>query len=148
MAYGQTRGDRGLPSAGVVALGARLPLHPVARGVSHRRPVNHQPRVARCDHHPRNLRGVVVFDRHHDAADRDPVVVGVRARRAVGKRDRIVRGVRVVTGLHRHRLGSVPVCSVVKVRVPEDGVRVTSVPACPKTVTVTFAVGRVLRTTV
>ena len=46
--------------------------------------------------------------------------------------------------------------AVVKVRMLEDGVeevnekdvRVTSVPPCPATVTVTFAVGRVSRTTV
>ena len=54
--------------------------------------------------------GVVVRHRHNDAADRDPAVVAVRARRAVGQRDRIVCGVRVVARLHRHRLRQVPVC--------------------------------------
>ena len=43
---------------------------------------------------------------------------------------------------------AVPQFVGVKVRVAEDGVRVTSVPACPATVTVTFAVGWLLRTTV
>ena len=133
VARGRTRGDRSLPVAGVVALAARLPLHLVARGVGHRRPVNHQPRVARCDRHSRHLRRVVVFNRHHDAADRDPAVVTVRARRAVGKRDRIVRQVRVVAGLHRHRLRRVPVCrregqarrgrGHVRARVPGDRYR-------------------------
>ena len=36
----------------------------------------------------------------------------------------------------------------VKVRVAGDGVRVTSVPACPATVTVTFAVGWLVNATV
>ena len=86
-------------------------------------------------------------DRHNDAADHDPVVARVRARRAVGKRDPIVCRVRIVAGRHPHRLRRFQFV-VVKVRVPEDGVRVTSVPACPETVTVTLAVGWVLRTTV
>ena len=86
-------------------------------------------------HHQRCLRDrdpvrVVVRHRHHDAADRDPAVVRVRARRAVGKRDHIVRGVRVVGGRHRHRLRRAPVCrresqarrgrSHLRARVPGD----------------------------
>ena len=43
---------------------------------------------------------------------------------------------------------AVPQVVGVKVRVAEDGVRVTSVPACPATVTVTVAVGWLSRTTV
>ena len=106
---GRPRRDRGLPVAGVVALAARRPLHRVARGVVHCRPGHHQLRVARDDPHPHHLRGVVVVHRHRHAGDRDAAVAAVRARRAVGQRDRIVRGVRIVVRGHRHRLGRFPV---------------------------------------
>ena len=105
----RARWDRELPVAGVVVLADRLPLHLVARGVVHRRPVHRQPRVARRDRHPRDLRGVVVAHRHRHLVDRDAAVVVVRARRAVGQRDRIVRRVRIVARGHRHRLRRFPV---------------------------------------
>ena len=63
----------------------------VARGVVNRCPFHHQFRIAGCDFHVHHLGGVVVVHGHRHAVDRDGVVVGVCARRAVGQRDRIVR---------------------------------------------------------
>ena len=53
--------------------------------------------------------GVIVGHRHGHAGNRDALVAGIGARRAVGQGDDIVRRVRIVGGRHRHRLGRCPV---------------------------------------